>query len=296
MSNSGFYPKEYENKTMNIFSNESSITFNDCSTYNSSTDNNIELFFKKASKKFVYLPPLGNTIKINESPFNIFNNSIEEFLNYNNISFENIYEINQNEKKEKYFKNFEVIYPIELKLFTHTKPRVIGDENYLNKKRYRSKQRTNRGRNTDNFRRMFKTEFLNGALPKKLNEILIEEGYNIKFDKFPHDFATDVSRKNCQKIYQMTLLEIYENKKLYKDIKMDNFYHNLHVVNILKKDKNYKFKKIFWMKFSRILEDYLTSDEFENNANSRKERLKLSELHYQRYIYHSKSFIKFCSN
>ena len=295
------YPDEKENDSTTWFSEEITISLegHDNSMKKSTTSNNLKAFIEN-SKKPIYLPSLitNNNILSIKDIFNNYNiKSNDESEEEPDIYFN----LNINEKNKKNTKKipFKIIYPKPLTLFTYSKERIIEDEDFkffLGKKKIRSAKRSKRGRYRDNLRKMFFTQFLNTALIRCLNENLEKENYQMEFKKFPRSFVEGMTKEKTKKILQMNLLRIYETKDLYKNEDINKYENNLKIVNTIKNDKNYVFQKILDMKFSELLEEYSTSDEFENDCNLRRIKNSISDIDFKKYVFIGKSFKKFYWN
>ena len=132
-------------------------------------------------------------------------------------------------------------------------------------KRKRGKYRRPRKENQDNIRRKIKRGFFNHALIRKLNDKL--KSFKIKnhFEKFPKHFVDDVNRKRNKDILNLTLKEIFEKKELYlfkNNVSLNNYFHNLKIIQSEAIKENEEFKKIFNKTFRELYEEYLDSDEF----------------------------------
>ena len=254
---------------------------------------------------------INNGINIKEEVNSLYitncNDDINKRFSYNFYEDnERDYSENNNEKNEinnitsdKLKKNiFKVIYPKKYPLFSHLEYKSYYYNNYdynIPSKRIRCKKRLNRGRNSDHLRLKIKRNFFNNILLKILNEKLNNIGYRNKFEKFPQNLVSDMTIKNNKKIMNMTLNEIYESKNFCKsEHDMNNFEHNLKIVNCLKKDENLMMRNILNMKICDIYEEYLISDEFDNDIKLVKNKINLSDFDLERYIYLSKTFIQFC--
>lgn len=228
---------------------------------------------------------LPNEYKVNLEDKNLINSKSDS----QDILVE-LYETKNNKKKNIIF---EVIYPEKKSLSTSNKTISKNDElniNFLIHKRYRSKNRRSRGRNFDNLRIMIKRNFLNKHLLNDLNEELDKLGYKTKFYKFPQTFVGDVTIENNKQILDKTLGQIFEMKVLYKGKFESNYYHNLKIVESLKKKEKPDFLN---MKYSDLFQKYLNSEEFEIHANSLLENLKkFNENDLQIYKFLAKSFIQ----
>ncbi len=194
---------------------------------------------------------------------------------------------------------FKVNYPDKVSLFTNTEKDNIPDE--VNEKKMvkeiiKRKKRRPRKENKDNIRRKIKRGFLNTGVIKKLNQKLKNIGSNLYFMRFPQSFVSDIYRKTNKEVVNMTLAEIFVNKEINTSKNrpdLNNYYHNLKVVNSDEIKKNEEMQKILNMKYCDLFEDYINSDEFKIDEINRLKRKNMNEEFINRYINVSKTFIKF---
>ena len=194
---------------------------------------------------------------------------------------------------------FKVNYPDKVSLFTNTEKDNIPDEvkeKKMVKEIIKRKKRRPRKENKDNIRRKIKRGFLNTGVIKKLNQKLKNIGSNLYFMRFPQSFVSDIYRKTNKEVVNMTLAEIFVNKEINTSKNrpdLNNYYHNLKVVNSDEIKKNEEMQKILNMKYCDLFEDYINSDEFKIDEINRLKRKKMNEEFINRYINVSKTFIKF---
>lgn len=194
---------------------------------------------------------------------------------------------------------FKVNYPDKVSLFTNTEKDNIPDEvkeNKMVKEIIKRKKRRPRKENKDNIRRKIKRGFLNTGVIKKLNQKLKNIGSNLYFMRFPQSFVSDIYRKTNKEVVNMTLAEIFVNKEINTSKNrpdLNNYYHNLKVVNSDEIKKNEEMQKILNMKYCDLFEDYINSDEFKIDEINRLKRKNMNEEFINRYINVSKTFIKF---
>ena len=197
------------------------------------------------------------------------NHSISSLDSSNSNLFKNI-EIDSNSKEED-----------EVGIFIGVKRAAIRRQRRFNK---------------DNIRRKIKRSFLNKAFIKKLNDKLKEIKSKKYFRKFPSIFISDIDRKRNKQLFNMTLLEIFEKKELYindKENGLENYLHNLKVVQSEEVKENEEFKKILNKTFSEFYEEYINSNEFKNEEIERLKKNNMEDDYIQRYIYLSKHLIEF---
>ena len=169
---------------------------------------------------------------------------------------------------------------------------VKEEQNCAIGKRY--KHRRPRKENKDNIRRKIKRGFFNCALLKKLNDKLRTIGSKKYFERFPQYFVSDVNQIRNKQILNMTLQEIFEKKELYIHKNGEcspNYFHNLQVVQNEEIKENKEFKKIMKKTFCQLYEEYINSNEFNDEINRLK---KNNEDEYiAKYIYLAKNLIEF---
>ena len=194
---------------------------------------------------------------------------------------------------------FKVNYPDKVSLFTNSEKDNIPDEvkeKKMVKEIIKRKKRRPRKENKDNIRRKIKRGFLNTGVIKKLNQKLKNIGSNLYFMRFPQSFVSDIYRKTNKEVVNMTLAEIFVNKEINTSKNrpdLNNYYHNLKVVNSDEIKKNEEMQKILNMKYCDLFEDYINSDEFKIDEINRLKRKNMNEEFINRYINVSKTFIKF---
>ena len=181
-------------------------------------------------------------------------------------------------------------------LFTNTEKNydlVRTGENKL--KRKRGKYKRPRKENQDNIRRKIKRGFFNHALIKKLNEKLSSIKIKNYFEKFPKHFVDDVNRKRNKDILNLTLKEIFEKKELYlfkNNVSLNNYFHNLKIIQSEPIKESEEFKKIFNKTFRELYEEYLDSDEFKiDEINRLKE--KNGDEYMSKYVALAENLIEF---
>ena len=155
---------------------------------------------------------------------------------------------------------------------------IKEEANFSNGKRYR--HRRPRKENQDNIRRKIKRGFFNCGLLMKLNDKLRKIGSKKYFERFPQYFVSDVNQKRNKEILNMTLQEILEKKELYihkNEECSSNYFHNLKVVQSEEIKENEEFKKIMNKTFCQLYE-YINSNEFNNEINRLKRKMKMNIL------------------
>ena len=220
-------------------------------------------------------------------------------FNIENLSYSNLVsseDLKENEKK-RYFK---VEYPKKYGLFTNTDKNSVSAkkrENLLKRKRLADRRRP-RKENQDNIRRKIKRGFFNTALINILNSKLESIGSNKYFEKFAQIFIADVDQKRNKEIFNMTLKEIFTEKKLYKREKergVNNFLHNLKVIQSEDIQCNEEFVIVLNKTIRELYEEYLNSDEFKTGEINRLKQKKMDDDYIKRYIYLANHLIEFFS-
>jgi hypothetical protein len=206
--------------------------------------------------------------------------------------------IGQSKEEEKSKKIFNVTYPEKSPLFTYIEndstDTSFGSElSTLKRKRFNERRR--RRDNSDNIRKKIKGGFLNGTLIKKINNIIKENGSIFYFVKFPQKFISIISKKSNKKLLNMTLLEIFITKEIYPSDGLNNYFHNLQVIEKKEIAENLELKGIFNKKYCELFEEYINSKEFIVDEINRLKK-KFDESYIENYIYLSKHLIEFFEN
>lgn len=145
----------------------------------------------------------------------------------------------------------------------------------------------------DNIRKKLKIVFFNNYLFKKINAILKSQQSKLYFEKFPITFVNDIRKNTNKDIIYMTLLEILSRKELYNEKDLDNYYHNLKVVESKEFKENENLKKILNKKYCELFEEFINSKEFNVDEINRLKKNNLDDVYIKRYIFQSKYFIKY---
>jgi len=93
----------------------------------------------------------------------------------------------------------------------------------------------------------------------------------------------------------MTLLEIFITKEIYPSDGLNNYFHNLQVIEKKEIAENLELKGIFNKKYCELFEEYINSKEFIVDEINRLKK-KFDESYIENYIYLSKHFIEFFEN
>ena len=247
---------------------------------------------------------LGNILQTYINQINFLNNYYSRCLlqknllpnpdNKINSTNENITsESSTTQEKKKYFK---VITNRTDSLFNKADSNSALDKeaNLLGNKRY--PHRRQRRDNRDNIRKKIKRGFFNNALINKLNDKLKSIRSNKYFMKFPQNFVKDICQKRNKEIINLTLKEIFEKEELYKQENekgLDNYLHNLRVIQSEEIKENEEFKKILGKTYRELYEEYINSDEFKIGEIGRLKKHKMKDDYIKKYVYYSRELIEF---
>ena len=240
--------------------------------------------------------PLSKEIPKEIVPLKLSNCSIES----NNLNFEStkIFNITKETKetKESYSSFLD----------------ENNETSLLNRKRTRGNRR-DRKDNSDNIYRKIKRSFFNYTLINELNTELKIARSVYSFEKFPQNFVSNVTKADNKIILDMTLLEIFKNKDLYKPKKTDktdktdkkykknetdwlnNYNHNLKLVEMKEINQNERIKKILNKTFREIYTEHINSNESIVNEIKLLKKKKMRDEYIKNYIRLSKNLINFFS-
>ena len=232
-----------------------------------------EIIIKKEEEK---IPPKK------EEP----NSSNSDKINTKNKTKEDIYKVitpkRIDEKSLEEEITQEKIYP-----FDFTNVDDIRRERFLTRRRRRE--------NKDNIRKKIKRGFLNDYLFNKINYLLKKgKKRHNNFERFPQKFVSDVVKKENNIILNLTLREIIERKELCCNKKdLDNYYHNIKVLESLKNENNFELEKILNTMYQDLFNEYINSDEFKIDEINRLKRKNMTDWYIKNYVNLSKHFIEF---
>ena len=150
--------------------------------------------------------------------------------------------------------------------------------------------------NSDNMRVKIKRCFYRN-LKKKLNNILKKSGSRKYFEFFPSKFSSEINRKKCKIIVNMTLNEIFLDKNLYKNENEDGlrkYKHNSNVVKSEEVKNKEKLQEILNKTFRRLYEDYINSDDFNVDEINRLKKNN-DEDYIEKFKITAKNLISFFS-
>ena len=222
----------------------------------------------------------------------------EDLIEPSNSNLFSLESLQEKEKEKKPY--FEVVYPKKDLLFSKTEnfSALLNteepEETFLKRKRFAI--RKPRRDNQDNMRKKIKRGFFNTALINILNEKLESFGSNKYFEKFPQFFVSDVNQKRNNEIFSKTLKQIFESRELYEQEKksgLDNYSHNLKVVQSEDVKENEEFKIIFNKTICELYEEYIKSDEFKIGEINRLKEKNMADDYIARYIYLANHLIEF---
>ena len=201
-----------------------------------------------------------------------------------NNSIKDIDSISSGESSNLFIKKIRELISVEI-------------ETFLPKKR--SKERRQRKHYRDNMRVKIKRGFYR-YLKKKLNQILKNSGCKKSFDFFPYKFSSDVNKERNKYILDMTLREIFLNKKLYEFEDKNGLYKyksNFDLVQNEEIKNNEKLQKILNKTFRELYEEYINSDDFNIDEINRLKNNKTEDEQYiETYKILSKNLISFFSH
>ena len=187
-----------------------------------------------------------------------------------------------------------------------------NETSLLNRKRTRGNRR-DRKDNSDNIYRKIKRSFFNYTLINELNTELKIARSVYSFEKFPQNFVSNVTKADNKIILDMTLLEIFKNKDLYKPKKTDktdktdkkdkknetewlnNYNHNLTILEKKEINQNERIKKILNKTFREIYTEHINSNESIVNEIKLLKKKKMRDEYIKNYIKLSKNLINFFS-
>ena len=196
----------------------------------------------------------------------------------------------KNEANKK--KIFNINYREKTSLFTNIENVLsIKEESFI--KRKRNPKRRRRRDNQDNIRKKIKRGFINKSLIKKINELLKNSRSKLYFEKLPQNFVCDITKNSNNKILNMTLEEIFENKELYDQKYFNNYNHNINVLKSKDIQECQELKEILNKKYCELFEEYINSKEFQIDEINRLKNKEMDDAYIEKYIYLAFHFIEF---
>ena len=236
--------------------------------------------------------------------FNKETDLFEFSRNYNIENLNHCLPLKEDENKEKYFYNsntpldseknkiFKIIYRNRLDTVKDIKNAPFNNGKKDLKNNHCSKRKRRR-ENVDNILKKIKTSFFNIFLFNKINKELKSKQSRMYFEKFPIIFVNDVKRNTNKEIINISLLEIISNKDLYNQKDLNNYYHNLNVVENKETQENEGLKEILNKKYSELFEEYINSNEFNVDEINRLKNKNMDNAYIKKYKYQSKHFIEY---
>lgn len=94
----------------------------------------------------------------------------------------------------------------------------------------------------------------------------------------------------------MTLQEVFENEELYllKDkLALNNYLHNMKILQDEEIKENEEFKIILNENISELYEEYINSEEFKISEINRLKKYKMQDIYIAKYINLAKNLIEF---
>ena len=94
----------------------------------------------------------------------------------------------------------------------------------------------------------------------------------------------------------MTLQEVFENEELYflKDkLALNNYLHNMKILQDEEIKENEEFKIILNENISELYEEYINSDELKISEINRLKKYKMQDIYIAKYINLAKNLIEF---
>ena len=201
-------------------------------------------------------------------------------------------------EEENTNKIFNVIYQEEIPILSNkenesTDTSLEMEISSFKRTRFGAKRR--RRDNSDNIRKKIKGRFLNTTLIKRINTIVKNHGIRFYFAKFPQKFVSNISKIANKKLLDMTLLEIFETKEIYPFDELNNYNHNLKVIEKKEIRENSELKRILDKKYCELFDEYINSKEFYINEINRLKK-NFGKSYIENYIYLSKHLIEFFEN
>ena len=171
--------------------------------------------------------------------------------------------------------------------------------------RKKGRKRKQRKFKPDDIRKKIKARF-HKTLKNIINENLRQSGSNEFFDLLPQSFVSNISRAKNNQVLNMKYREILEkdfseelNDLKQKKIDHSKFEKNMKVLKYLDDNpdisKKSGFSAISCLTYKDILNEYFTSEEFQNSIKKLIEQ-KENKLYIQEYIEKSQKYIEFFEN
>ena len=296
-------------------------------------DRKIIILKKKKNININFVSYKRTSNNFNNSAFTPIKSNINNIIPKKNVL--NLLDIIKNENKEKNDKTknflgkkrylFKVDKPNDFKIFTaggngnfsdkiikeviqNFNKRICNKSNAESEKikKYALKVQNVQTRkdNSDNIRKKIKSRFIK-CLRKTVNERLTNAGSKELFKLLPQIFISNISKEKNKIYLNLSFKDLfsknfYEEEKInINEFNLDNYNHNLSVLDYLEKNdvinekSNYKnFKN---MKLYEIFNEYLKSNEFENEITSLKNKNE-TDKYIKDYILKASNLIDFFLN
>ena len=185
--------------------------------------------------------------------------------------------------------------------------KVFKFEPKIRKEKLSAKYRGIRKYKPDDIRKKIKSRF-HKSIKNIINENLRRAGSKLFFSFLPQIFISTITRDKNNKVLNMTYREIIKkdfisgiDEKKYKNRKSDlsKYQNNLKVLEYLDKNpeisQNSGFDLISNMKYSKLLEEYFKSEEFEKDILKLHEENE-EEEYIKQYIIKAQNYVSFFSN
>ena len=169
---------------------------------------------------------------------------------------------------------------------------AIGNQNIIDfgmlligkrKIRRRSFMRRRRRENKDSIIAKINRRFLNRFVITLLNEQMRKIGSQLKFKKFPKSLIISTIKKNNGIVF-LKLGEILKNIELYKLDELNNFYHNLNIVNNEVIQGNEEIKELLNRRYDELFNYYINSNEFKIKEIQNLKGKNFSDVYIRDYI------------
>ena len=188
-----------------------------------------------------------------------------------------------------------------------TKFQVFRFEPKIRKEKLSAKYRGIRKYKPDDIRKKIKSRF-HKSIKNIINENLRRAGSKLFFSFLPQIFISSITRDKNNQVLNMTYREIIKkdfisdiSEKKYKNRKSDlsKYQNNLKVLDYLDKNpdisENSGFDLISNMKYSKLLDEYFKSEEFEKDILKLQEENE-EEEYIKQYKIKAQNYVSFFSN
>ena len=166
----------------------------------------------------------------------------------------------------------------EIKFLICNEPKKVKEKKkslfFLNQKKKRNKNRKKfESSRQDNDRTKFVRQVFNSYWYEKLPNIF-KKNKNNKIKKFPQGFINETAKIRGKDYLDKTIKFFYTEKKLYKPKELESYYiYNINFINkIMEGNEKNDLEKLFDIKYTDLINEYLESKEFENFIESMKKK------------------------